>query len=1698
MLFTFLGRNYALAQSPFCASHDLLEKDSTYKQSYEQINQSIFEYAKQYYSNNSKPENAPPYTIPVVVHLIIPPGIGIGNGNNLTDAQVANGLELLNQSFANSSVFKTTDGVDMGISFCLAKRDPLGKPTNGITRNESSLVAEVTPCTPFGTNANSDAAIKALNNWDCKQYLNIWLVTDLYNTTFGCGLAGYAYFPGAGCNIDGIVQESRYWISVGGTTVTAHEVGHYFSLNHTFSGGCGANLDCLLEGDQVCDTPPDNSSSFAPCSTNSCATDIPDLPDDNTNYMDYTSCTPPHFTLGQKVRAIAGLEKGRTSLITSLGCLSLIDLDIALLKLEVNNVSCTHDFAPVITFKNNGLRTITSFTITYTFNAGAAINIPWTGTLLANQVGTFTFPNQLLGIGTFVTSVTLVNPNGNVDDYLNNNDITITFDTYPIPTLSLVSVTGTHCKSDGTVTLAGMGGTLPYLYQNPGNGFVQNNGLFELLLPGIQKFILTDFNKCADTITVSVPDSCNITTPNEFILNKDARYLGGDCYLLTPAQQTKVGSIWYNKKINLNNDFITEFDMNLGCIDVNGADGIAFVLQPISTAIGVGGGSLGYGGVQPSLVVEFDTWQNCCDQININSPTIANDPAQDHVAIMRNGNVNHFAPDNLAGPIDIITGTNAEDCKFHNIRITWSASQKKITVFVDCKQKISYQGDIINTIFKNDPLVYLGFTASTGGAVNVQQICLKYVSFLDSIPDQTICTGSKIQISAAPNFKSYKWSPTTGISNPNIQNPLFSPTSNTTYTVTMNDSCGFVIKDTFDLNVVTLDFDLDTTNLNACSANPLLKLKVKNGVTGASYSINSNIFNPSGSFFDDYRFNYNQNYIIYAKFGNCTISKIINIAPPKPLRDSLIFQESVLCNRNGMVKIVGLDGKAPYTYNINAGVFQPNGTFNNLTAGMYDIRIKDDNGCEILKKISIGNIATKIDLKIDSAKLVKDCFDDKTLMAVTATGTTPFYYYAMDKLDYDANNIFRNLNAGVHRIIARDDYGCISDSIIFNIIDNTSKPIKNNSVQLCFGQTYTFNGKTYTSTGIYQDTFKNKYGCDSIVITDLKITNSISNTITKTVCNGEKVDIGSKTYDKSGTYSNTLTSVSGCDSIILLQLTVLPLSTNTIKSKLCAPQTFKYNSKTYTITGIFGDTLRTSFGCDSIITLDLIFNNPTTKSISPQICTPNTFIINSKTYTKSGIYTDTLTKMDGCDSIIITNLTIAPAIKNNINKTICFGKNYTLNGKTYSKQGIYSDTLKASLNCDSILVLDLTILPLITNNIIKTICNGEIEKIGTSTYNTSGIYTNVLTSKDGCDSTVNLQLTVRPPSTNTIFSTLCAPKIYSFNSKSYNKTGIFKDTLKTNFGCDSIITLDLIFNAPRSTNTSPTICAPNTYSVGSKTYSKSGIYIDTLKKTDGCDSIITTNLIIHPIKNTSLIQNICKGESYTLNGKTYTITGIYKDTIQSFFGCDSILTLTIKVNNPSFIKEQKTICENENIIINSVKLNKTGIYDFKLKNQFGCDSTLTLDLTVLDTSIIYQEYLLCVGDSIRIGNIYYNKVGNYKDLLQSIRGCDSTLNIKINNAGENFCEDKYCKMYIPNVFTPNNDNQNDFFEAKTNVAIFNEMQIFDRWGNLQYEEKSTDPKWNGISRKGEYCEPAVYIYIIRGFCGNGVPFLKSGDVTLVR
>jgi hypothetical protein len=471
ILFLFLSNFLSvdlLSQTPFCGSSErylnLIQNQPEVAQKMEIENQKLIDFVRN--AANNTTESSTSYILPIVVHVIAPPGALLGSKHNISNLEIIKGLEMINQAFANENDFFSSDGVDSEISFCLARKDPNGNPTNGINRIYSDLVVGNNQCDDFSTSVSNEILIKDLIRWDCKRYINIWLVTDLfYPLDQNCGIGGFAYYAGASCSIDGIMMETRYWNKKAAIAVAAHEIGHHLNLRHTFSSGC-TNSDCSTQGDYVCDTPPDNSIVVGNCNENSCNTDIPDLQDDTHNYMDYSICTPKHFTPGQVSRMKGCLETSRINLTQTNNCNSITNNDVSLLNFKLPNGTCDTKSCPTILIQNNGNQSITQLTIDQTeLNSGQTNMTLWTGNLLPNASIEISLNCLEVGLGIKNIKVSIPKVNNQTDDYNTDNDYFLqNIEFFPAVFLSVDMLDTAICGLDGRVLLKTSNGTSPFIF----------------------------------------------------------------------------------------------------------------------------------------------------------------------------------------------------------------------------------------------------------------------------------------------------------------------------------------------------------------------------------------------------------------------------------------------------------------------------------------------------------------------------------------------------------------------------------------------------------------------------------------------------------------------------------------------------------------------------------------------------------------------------------------------------------------------------------------------------------------------------------------------------------------------------------------------------------------------------------------------------------------------------------------------------------------------------------------------------------------------------------------------------------------------------------------------------------------------------------------------------------------------------------
>ena len=426
-----LGPTYCSAQSVDpkheqvqCASNILHERmmleEEDYRERYEEMEHLI---ETSPLSEEAQRMNV--FTIPVVVH-IFHTGQPIGTGVNISDEQVMSAITGLNEDYRRipgSNGFGS--GVDVEMQFCLASRDPQGNPTNGIIRVDASGVPLYSnEGISVGQGSGCDETdLKDLSRWDRDSYYNIWIVNEIDDNDGGSGIQGFAYFPSSSVSRDGAVILYNAFGTVGNLksytnlnrTVT-HEVGHGFSLYHTFQGNSCTESNCESQGDRVCDTPPTITSTS--CNSPACSgTQLVE------NYMDYTNedCMDM-FTQGQKTRMRDALMTQRSSLLTSLGCTPPNAWDAGITAIHSPmGYSCSSSIAPVVELKNFGSNTITSVAIKYRVDNGALQTYTYSGNLPSSQSVTVNLPALTTSSGAHTLEVFTQSPNGQTDGFQSND-----------------------------------------------------------------------------------------------------------------------------------------------------------------------------------------------------------------------------------------------------------------------------------------------------------------------------------------------------------------------------------------------------------------------------------------------------------------------------------------------------------------------------------------------------------------------------------------------------------------------------------------------------------------------------------------------------------------------------------------------------------------------------------------------------------------------------------------------------------------------------------------------------------------------------------------------------------------------------------------------------------------------------------------------------------------------------------------------------------------------------------------------------------------------------------------------------------------------------------------------------------------------------------------------------------------------------
>lgn len=249
---------------------------------------------------------------------------------------------------------------------------------------------------------------------------------------------------------------------------------------------------------------------------------------------------------------------------------------------------------------------------------------------------------------------------------------------------------------------------------------------------------------------------------------------------------------------------------------------------------------------------------------------------------------------------------------------------------------------------------------------------------------------------------------------------------------------------------------------------------------------------------------------------------------------------------------------------------------------------------------------------------------------------------------------------------------------------------------------------------------------------------------------------------------------------------------------------------------------------------------------------------------------------------------------------------------------------------------------------------------------------NVYAAVNNSNTTVPVSFAGAPFFENTVANNISAPKAYTQITKVIDTaicngdtvlgrtvSGTYTDAFVTAGGCDSVRILKLTIKPVAVTKTTITvgICEGQNY----EGYTKAGTYINVFKGSNSCDSIRTLNLTVNPNKNRTNSVQICKGDTYLAGGKLQTTAGTYVDSLKTSVGCDSVVTtiLTVVPVPASFLPLDTTMCIGKTLPIvlsypttlwsdgstsNFFNISQAGSYTAQVVDRNGCKGNDTVNV----------------------------------------------------------------------------------------------------------------------------------------------------------
>lgn len=931
---------------------------------------------------------------------------------------------------------------------------------------------------------------------------------------------------------------------------------------------------------------------------------------------------------------------------------------------------------------------------------------------------------------------------------------------------------------------------------------------------------------------------------------------------------------------------------------------------------------------------------------------------------------------------------------------------------------------------------------------------------VDAGPYVSICQGSSTMLNASGGF-AYSWSPTTGLSDPNIANPLASPSSTTVYTVMVTGALGCIGFDTITVGVNPAPFADAGPASGICGG--------ENIQMGGNASPGTYLWSPAGTLDDPTILTPTATPSITTTYTltvtdaiGCTASDTASVTILNPNVDA--GPNVAICPATS----VQLTASGGDTYDWTPGTGLSDSTIANPIANptstiTYTVIISNGTtGCVGTDSVTVTvNPPVMANAGPDTAI----CIGDSTTL--NATGGIAYLWSPGATLNDStvSNPVSKPTSSTLYAVMVTDALGCVGfDSVKVNI---NQLPLVSAGADLsiCPGDTTTLNAtgaSTYFWTppaSLNNDSISNPLAFPS-VMTDYIVTgtdvNGCVNKDTVTVSlNGLTITAGPNQTVCSGDSASL--NVSGAATYVWSP--AASLNNANIANPMAAPS----GTTTYTVIGT------SSTGCSdtAFITVTVRALPPVNAGTSLSTCTggnANLSVTGANTYvwspaatlsnafiptpvatpTVTTQYTVTGTDLNGCSNTDTMTVVVhsLPAANAGANTSICIGSSTILNG---SGGGTYSWAPSSGLSS-------------------TTIANPVAAPVTTTTYTVTVMGAGFCSASSQVTITVNSLPTANAGADVSICNG-ASTVLNAGGGASYfwsPTTGLSSATSATPVATPSVTTTYTVTvsNAAGCTATDAvTVNVNNSISI-----SPSTVTDETCANGDGAIVVGTPSGGASPY-------------TFSLNG------GVPQST--STFGSLSQGTYTLLVSDAAGCASSQSISVGQIVNVNA---------DFTANPPTG---NKPLDVAFTNNSTGATSYFWDLGNGITSVSIdpstIYTETGTYSVMLVASNGgypCVDTARATIEVLEESV-------FIIPNIFTPNGDGKNDIFMLKSTGVRTVSGTIFNRWGKKIYEwNGDSNSGWDG-SINGGTAQDGTYYYILRITTMDGTEKVEKGYVQLL-